>query len=185
VQKFLPVRRFASAICTLIAWHILCGNGFRRKITMRVPFKLIEASRNAVPSAEFEPARKKTTLVPEQELMCAVLEDAIACYRNHLLAASASGKILFREAEEWIFTKQRDWVFSFENICEVLALNPGYVRRGLLRLKNGVLGSRPKAKIYSLPARENLNIPPPQFEHAGGCAVCVAKKQSYAQMKEA
>lgn len=151
---------------------------------MRITFKLIEASRDTVPSTEFNAAQKKTTLAPEQELMCAVLEDAIACYRNHLLAANASGKILFREAEEWIFTKQSDWVFSFENICEVLALNPGYVRQGLLRLKNGVLGGRPRAKIFSLPAKEIINIPAPQFEHAG-CAVCAAKKQPYARMKEA
>ena len=25
-----------------------------------------------------------------------------------------------------------DWLFSFENICETLQLNPGYIRRGLL-----------------------------------------------------
>ena len=73
---------------------------------MRVPFNLIKASRDAAPSADFTAARKQTTLAPEQDLMCAVLEDAIACYRNHVLASNMRGKILFREAEEWIFTKQ-------------------------------------------------------------------------------
>jgi hypothetical protein len=151
---------------------------------MRVPFNLIKASRDVAPSAEFAAARRQTALAPEQDLMCAVLEDAIACYRNHLPAGNMRGKILFREAEEWIFTKKSDWIFSFENICDVLALNPGYVRQGLLRLKNGVLGSRPGAKLYSLPAKENINIPAPRFEHAG-CAGCAAKKQPYVQMKEA
>ena len=44
----------------------------------------------------------------------------------------------------------RDWLFSFTNICEVLGFDPQYVRRGLMRWKETKLAERPKAKIYRL-----------------------------------
>ena len=32
---------------------------------------------------------------------------------------------------DWIESGEREWPFSYENICEVLGLNPEYIRRGL------------------------------------------------------
>jgi hypothetical protein len=32
-----------------------------------------------------------------------------------------------------VVQKDGDWVFSFENVCEHLGLNPAYVREGLMR----------------------------------------------------
>ena len=43
----------------------------------------------------------------------------------------ADGKKRFREAEEWIMRGGNDWIFSFDNVCELLGLDPEYVRRGL------------------------------------------------------
>jgi hypothetical protein len=43
-----------------------------------------------------------------------------------------------------------DWLFSFDNICEVLGLNPRYVRLGLMRWRNKKLAERSKTKIYRL-----------------------------------
>ena len=40
--------------------------------------------------------------------------------------------MLFNEAEDWIMEQDNDWMFSFVSICEILRLNPEYVRRGLL-----------------------------------------------------
>jgi len=49
----------------------------------------------------FENLRSKT-LEPEKRLMLAVLEDAINCFQDNLLAQSGKRKRLFEEAEDWI-----------------------------------------------------------------------------------
>src|SRR5262245_49179045 len=77
----------------------------------------------------------KTILEPERRLMLAILEDAINCYQDNLLAKRGSARRLFMEAEEWILEKGGDWIFSFKNICGTLGLNPEYIRKGLLRWK--------------------------------------------------
>lgn len=144
---------------------------------MRIAFKMIEAAREAEVSPEFEASRKRTTLEPERELMLAVLEDAVACYQRHLLATSGAGKILFREAEEWISNRRNNWEFSFESICETLGLSANYIRKGLLQFKQRALDGRPRAKIYSLPRAENRS----DFTaHAGPvCAECEHKKRRF------
>ena len=68
----------------------------------------------------------------EERLMLAVLQDAVECFQEYVLAQYVWEKKLFQEAEDWILEKNSDWFFSFENICETLELNPDYIRRGLL-----------------------------------------------------
>jgi hypothetical protein len=68
----------------------------------------------------------------EERLLLAVLQDAVECFQEHVVAQSIREKKLFQEAEDWILEKNSDWPFSFENICETLQLNPDYIRRGLL-----------------------------------------------------
>jgi hypothetical protein len=53
-------------------------------------------------------------------------------FQEHVLAQYLWEKKLFRKAEDWILEKNAEWLFSFENICETLQLNPDYIRRGLL-----------------------------------------------------
>jgi len=84
----------------------------------------------------FDTLRRKTPLEPEKRLMLAVLEDAINCYRDNLFSQRWKNKRLFAEAEEWIATRGGDWIFSFDNVCESLGVNPEYLRRGLLRWKD-------------------------------------------------
>jgi hypothetical protein len=76
----------------------------------------------------------------EWELVVAVLEDAISCYQKYFLARDNCGRRLFREAYEWMMVSQdaRDAdddapAFTFEYICEVLGLDPEYIRHGLER----------------------------------------------------
>jgi hypothetical protein len=80
----------------------------------------------------FESLRRKTLLEPEKMLMLAVLGDAINCFQDNVLARSGKRKKLFEESKAWILAGDRDWFFSFENICEVLGINPAYLRQGLL-----------------------------------------------------
>ena len=95
------------------------------------------------PAQYLETVRRKTHLEADQELMLAVLEDAITCFQVHFAARDKQKTRLFREAEEWILLQEKsDWLFSFDNICETLDLDPGYIRGGLQRwrtigLENG------------------------------------------------
>ena len=64
--------------------------------------------------------------------MLAVLEDAIMCFQKYAWARDGKGGGLFLGAEEWIMEGDRDWPYSFDNICEALRLDSNYIRRGLL-----------------------------------------------------
>ncbi len=87
----------------------------------------------------FETFRGKGPLGSEERLMLAVLEDAIMCFQKYAWARDGKGERLFLEAEGWILEGDCDWPFSFENICEVLRLDPQYMRRGLVLWKEQCL----------------------------------------------
>jgi hypothetical protein len=67
--------------------------------------------------------------------MLAVLEDAINCFQANVMAERGRPKKLFNETVDWFLDRNDDWPFSFESVCEILRLNPDYVRRGLLQWK--------------------------------------------------
>src|SRR5574340_891885 len=75
----------------------------------------------------------------EGQLLIAILEDAVHCYQKYLLARTRQDRRLFHEAEEWLMcpeTTLREHerpVVSFEYICSVLDLDPGFLRAGLRR----------------------------------------------------
>ncbi len=83
--------------------------------------------------------RRNSCLDPEKQLMLAVLDNGIACFQDNLLARSSKGKSLFREAEDWILDDNTDALYSFRSICEILGLDPDYVRRGLGQWKEAKL----------------------------------------------
>jgi hypothetical protein len=106
-------------------------------------------------SAEyFEALRRKTILEPEKRLMLAILEDAVDCFQNNVFAQSVKGRRLFQEAEKWVVEVDGDWVFSFENVCETLELNPAYVRQGLLRWMIPPLGAESRLRKPTRKKRE-------------------------------
>jgi hypothetical protein len=84
---------------------------------------------------------------PEMLLMMAVLEDAIRCYVKYSGAKTRSGKRHFEETRQWFFGPDDDWLFSFENLCGIFSLDPGYIRRGLSQHKQA------PEKVVSLPQR--------------------------------
>jgi hypothetical protein len=88
----------------------------------------------------FDNFRRQRVLEPEKDLMLAILEDAVRCFQDNVLAQERRKKALFDEAEEWILETDRDWIFSFESVCETLGLDPRAVRQALLRLKRKTSG---------------------------------------------
>ena len=85
---------------------------------------------------------------PEEMLMFAVLEDAITCFQRFSSAISTRGKARFREAEGWLMHEKSDRLFSFETICEVLQLNPNYIRAGLVHWRSNVITPQPKFRLF-------------------------------------
>lgn len=81
----------------------------------------------------------------ERGLMLAILRDAVECYQKFALARDPRGQELHRDAAEWIFSTDREWPFSFENICDVLGVSTGYIRSGLLPLKQAAARKARKA----------------------------------------
>ncbi len=79
--------------------------------------------------------------------MLAVLEDAVTCFQKCFTARDRIGTSLFREVEEWILLQGKsDWLFSFDNICETLGLDPGYIREGLQRWRYHRLRERDRVR---------------------------------------
>jgi hypothetical protein len=97
-----------------------------------------------------ETFQRKSYLEPEEKLMLAVLQDAIACFQKYAFARERKGKMLFQETEFWVQNTNSDWPFSFANVCETLGFDPDYLRQGLAEWKAAKLESRAKAKIYQL-----------------------------------
>lgn len=99
-----------------------------------------------LPAQYFETFRRKTPVEPEKRLMLAVLEDGIMCFQKYALEQNSKGNRLFREAEDWILEEDSDWLFSFENICAFLGLDPNYIRHGLIQDSEKLLTQSLKAK---------------------------------------
>jgi hypothetical protein len=106
---------------------------------------------------QYETLRRKSYPEPEKRLMLAVLEDAIACFQNYLFIRNGKRKTIFQDSEEWIFETNGDWIFSFQNVCEVLGFNPEFVRQGLLCWKEKKVAEHHEAKLYRLPQRPERN----------------------------
>ena len=82
-----------------------------------------------------QPLPRGAQAIGERRLLLAILEDAIRCFQTYLFARETRGRVLFREAEQWLASEDRD-LFSFETICEVLGIDPQQVRRGLHRWRD-------------------------------------------------
>ncbi len=72
-----------------------------------------------LPAQYFEKNQKKIEMMPEKALMLAILEDAVCCFQKYLLASDRRGRILFKEAESWIFDGDDSGVFAYRNVCDV------------------------------------------------------------------
>jgi hypothetical protein len=115
-----------------------------------------------LPDQYLDTFRRKLHLEPEKKLMLAVLEDAIACYQKYFFARDGKGKALFLEAESWVEERSGEGVFSFDSVCEILGLDPAYLRRGMREWKTRAMVQTVQAKIYQLtprPKSKNRRMP--------------------------
>jgi hypothetical protein len=78
-------------------------------------------------------------------LMLAVLEEAIHSLRSPDSLARA-------DAELWMTSRERRYVFSFAIVCEALGLEPSAVRRSVI----GLLDKRPTGRRLLRRTRRNV-----------------------------
>lgn len=112
-----------------------------------------------LPAQFFLNVHGKTVDGGERRLILAILEDAVACFQKYLFARDNKGRRLFREAEGWMMTRDKQSPYSFENICEFLSLDADHLRQGLRRWARAAAARAGSAELRNTPAR-----------HAGGMA---------------
>lgn len=100
-----------------------------------------------LPSQYYAALRRKSIQEPERRLVIAILEDAVDCYVKHMFSHDRRSQQLCFDAEEWFRDEDREWPFSFENICEFLGLDSAYMRNGLAALKEREQTRREGSKV--------------------------------------
>ena len=102
---------------------------------------------------------------PEKRLMLAVLQDAVGTLLKHAGSARRGRRRLVREAEQWIYARNVDWPYSFENICAALNLDPAALRQGLRRIARAGTGPSPVLGLsiarHVVGERHRVSVPRP------------------------
>jgi len=143
LRRLLRVlRRFATANAVLAA-KTAFGQAEGSTPDERLP--AVFQPEGLLPVQYYETLRRKHELRTEKLLMFAVLEDAVQDYMKYLSSSSKKGQQRFREAEDWINTQNKLGLFSFDNVCEALDIDPDYMRRGLHQWKKAHLEQRQQA----------------------------------------
>ena len=72
---------------------------------------------------------RNENLAPEKTLLLAVLEDAIHCFRHYSAAYDRVGKQRFLRSRNLDQSARARLGFTFDNVCELLGIEPEYLRR--------------------------------------------------------
>jgi hypothetical protein len=92
----------------------------------------------------------------ERRLVLAILEEAVRSYQHYAFATNRRGRRLFGETCEWFDSHDNSWIFSFENICYALDLDPEHIRQGLARWREDQARRRPATAPVTTPATYRL-----------------------------
>jgi len=74
---------------------------------------------------------------PERGLAAAVLDTAAADLQKHRYARQHNSQCAYWATYQWIAAADREWPFSFVNLCEALRLSPEALRAHLLDPRYG------------------------------------------------
>ncbi len=77
-------------------------------------------------------AKRPALPEPERSLLVAVFEDAVRCLLNHCRATNRTERALYNDARRWILSCEPAGLYAFANVCDLLGLEPDYMRRHLL-----------------------------------------------------
>ena len=82
---------------------------------------------------------RSNNLAPEQELMLAILADAIECILKYCAEPVPVRAKLYNEARDWIFAQDDREPCCFMKVFVMLKLVPTYLRRGVQAKMSGRL----------------------------------------------
>ena len=68
---------------------------------------------------------------PEKRLQVAVLADALLTFRRWAGVEHPRARRLFADVDAWFASDDANGPFTFVTICDSLAFDPAYIRRGL------------------------------------------------------
>jgi len=105
------------------------------------------------PDQYLEIFTRTNNLEPEQELVLAILTDAIDCILKYCDEPVPMRAKLFSDAHDWIFAQDERAPFSFLNICEILNFDPSYLRRGIKAKMQAKSVKGPEQHIAGMPVR--------------------------------
>jgi hypothetical protein len=98
---------------------------------------------------------------PERSLLLAVLEEAVRCFVRYRNATDRKQRALHLEARDWFSSNARARLFDFENVCDVLGINPEYMRERMF-----ALGTASTADVAAKPVTDDGDDEP-AIERAG------------------
>lgn len=81
----------------------------------------------------FQRLRPRTERRGELRLALAVLEDAVRCFERYRGSRRFVPLLIRWEAEQWFASRDREPLFSFENVCSILRLDADVIREQVLR----------------------------------------------------
>jgi len=99
-----------------------------------------------LPSQFYGSGALSRKLEGEKRLMIAILKDAVECLDKYRGSRNSASQIQYENALEWVTDESQDWLFSFNNICDLLGFDAEYLREVLLKRENR----------YTKPVREKV-----------------------------
>ena len=91
------------------------------------PYSWLRPVKSRPPEPFFDSGPALARVCPETALLCAVLEDALACF------FTARDTRVVEEARRWLFADAGPTLFSFAAICEALGIDAREIRHRLVR----------------------------------------------------
>jgi len=87
-----------------------------------------EANRVVVLRREIHPS---VLDAPERRLMVALVADAIRCIEKYRNARDSRSRSRYAKEVQWMLSDDKDSIFAFIRVCEILDLDPVAVRDSL------------------------------------------------------
>ena len=110
--------------------------------------------------------RRGTQTEPLRRLMAAVLSEGVNRFQRNLFQTSLYRRCEFVEAEFWLFKDQSKALFSFNNVCDFLSLDPQHIRRQLSRRRRGQVRAPSSTEATVKDSARDLNDGP-TLSHQG------------------
>lgn len=121
------------------------------KMWSGVPPEDILTPEPALPAQFKDVWYRSRAISPERALVLAVMWQAVIDLQKHRFATRRQQQRLYWEAWEWVASDDRNWAYSFSNLCDMLNLNPEPLRKELLSLN-------PKVSLTSLLADSQAEV---------------------------